>query len=401
MDMYNDKDRAITRFALPIAQFQADAEPRGVPVYEVSAKTAELNGQSFIYFVGTKKVKTVSVESLPSELFGTDLQKCDTTDTDSLLEFSGKYGFLPSPLYDGAASLVRFRNRGRLRPYAKTEFNRYENQPDNAALSLLLNRPVSLYESLTLDMKDEAPRALTEHARMIEVKNPRVHEVISKAELAQAIRAIQCATAVASLYDYMAQATTGGSAEQMSELLNDSSQLNQRGADYFLHHDHLIVRGYKLVSFEERLANDDEFAKLASETQCDAEAAYNIALADAYRACAQDALNYLSTADRVYRAAEYVPGTALAEIGDIFAAKLESIKDGRSGNEELGTFGEIVTAQFARCFVSKTPWRRCQYCGRVFKKYREESFHKNIRETKFCKKSCNVMYIQHQKREQS
>lgn len=400
MDMYKDQDCAITRFALPIAQFQADAEPRRVPVYEVSAKTAELNGQSFIYFVGTKIVKTVSVESLPSELFGTDLQKCDTTDTDSLLEFSGKYGFLPSPLYDGAASLARFRNRGRLCPYVQTGLNRYESQPDNAALSLLLNHPVSLYESLALDMKDETPRTLTEHARMVEAKNLRVHEVISKAELAQAIRAIQCATAMASLYDYMAQETTGGSVTQMSELLNNPAQLNQHGAEYFLHHDDLIVRGYKLVSFEERLANDEEFAKLVSETQCDAEAAYNIALADAYRACAQDALNYLSTADRVYRAAEYAPGVAFTEIGDIFAAKLELLKDRCNDNEELGTLGEIVTAQFARCFVSKTPWRRCQYCGRVFKKYREEGFHKNIRETKFCKKSCNVMYIQHQKREQ-
>lgn len=401
MPISSVKDCTITRFALPVAQFQTDGTPRQVPVYEVGAKTAKYKGHSFTYFVGTKKVKTISVGILPSELFSTDLQKCDTTDTDSLLEFSGKYGFIPSPLYDGAASLIRFRNRGRLRPYTKTETERYRNQADNAALSLLLNCPASLYESLDWDMRDEAPRTLTEHARMIEAKNPRVHEVISKAELAQAIRAIQCATAMASLYDYMAQATTGGSAMHMSELLNDSAQLNQHGAEYFLHHDDLIVRGYKLVSFEERLAHDEGFAKLVSETLCDAEAAYNIALADAYRACAQDALNYLSTADRVYRAAEYVPETALAEIGDILAAKLESIKDGRSGNEELGTFGEIVTAQFTRCFVSKTPWRRCQYCGRVFKKYREEGFHKNIRETKFCKKSCNVMYVQHQKREQS
>ncbi|WP_419044607.1 hypothetical protein [Enorma massiliensis] len=400
MDRIPDKDCLISRFALPVAQFQASGTPRQAPVYEVGAKTAEYNGRSFTYFVGTKKVKTISAESLPSELFGTDLQKCDTTDTDALLEFSGKYGFIPSPLYDGAASLIRFRNRGRLRPYAKTETGWYRNQADNAALSLLLNYPASLYESLDWDMKGETPRVLTEHARMVEANNLRVHEVISKAELAQAIRSIQCATAMASLYDYMAQVTTGGSAMQMSRLLNDPAQLNQRGAEYFLHHNGLIVRGHKLVSFEERLADDEEFAKLVSETQCDAEATYNIALADAYRACAQDALNYLSTADRVYRAAIYFPETASAGIGDIFAAKLESLKDMRNGNEELGTFGEIVTAQFARCFVSKTPWRRCQYCGRVFKKYREEGFNKNIRETKFCKKSCNVMYIQHQKREQ-
>ncbi len=399
MSILSDKDFAIRRFALPVAQFQTDGVPRQVPVYEVSAKTAEYDGRGFTYFVGTKRVRTIGVEGLPSELFSTDLQKCDTTDTDSLLAFSGKYGFLPSPLYDGAASLLRFRNRGRLRPYAETEFGRYRNQADDAALSLLLNYPIPLKESFDWSMKDETPRLLTERARMIESKNPRVHEVISKAELAQAIRAIQCAAAMASLYDYMAQPTTGGSAVQMNKLLSNPAQLNQRGVGYFLYRDDSIVRGYKLVSFEERLANDEKFAEMVSQTTCDAEFAYNVALADAYRDNAQDALNYLSMADRVYRAAEYVPGTVLAEIGDAFAAKLATLGDGRGG-AELGTLGEIVIAQFARCFVSKTPWRRCQYCGRVFKKYREEGFFKNIRETKFCKKSCNVMYIQHQKRDQ-
>lgn len=396
-----DKDCAITRFALPVAQFQTNGIPRQAPVYDVDVKTAEYEGKRFFYFIGTKKKGTVNVEYLPSELFSTVLQKCDTTDIDCLLEFVEEYGFLPSPLYGGASSLIRFRNRGRLRPYTAEALGWHENQPDNVSLSTALNRPLSLYESLDWEMLGDMPRALTEHARSIEAKNLRVHEVISKAELAQAIRAIQCATAVASLYDYMAQADTGGSAMQMNGLLHDPAQLNQNGAGYFLYYDDPIVKGYKLISFEERLANDSGFAKLVSETQCDAEAAYNIALADAYRASAQNALDYLSAADRVYRAANGTSKSALPTAGDIFAAKIDALHRRDGSGEDLGTLGEIVTAQFARCFVSDTPWRRCQYCGRVFKKYREEGFYKNIRETKFCKKSCNVMYIQHQKREQS
>ena len=237
--------------------------------------------------------------------------------------------------------MLRFRNRGRLNPYQEIQPELNGNRSDNAALSLLLNSPSPLYESLGWDLKGATPRMLTERARMIETANPRVHEVISKAELSQAVRAVQCATTVASIYAYMAQPDTGGGAMQMDELLHNPAQLSQHGADYFLYRDDLIVRGYKLVSFEERLAHDEGFAKLVSETQYDAEAAYNIALADACRACAQDALNYLSTADRVYRATEHVPETPRAEIGDVFAAKLEALKARRGAARSLERSGRL------------------------------------------------------------
>ena len=402
MGVSYDKDCPITGFALPVAQFPKEPVPRKAPVYSVSAKSAkDPEGRPFVYFVATERKKLLDIESLPSELFSTDLQKCNTADTDSLLAFSGKFGFLPSPLFDGAASLLRFRNRRSSCHYSCPQIERLKNEADNTALSMMLNSPESLSRSLGWKLRGSMPRLLTEHARVLEAEHVSVNEVISEAEMAQAIRAIQCATALSSLYDFMAQRDTHGTACELTERLKDPAQLNQNGVGYFLHRDDLVVRGYRLASFEERIENDPPFAQMVSETECDARAGYNIALANSYRHNAQLALDYLSISDRIYRSAECIPKTNIDTPVDEFAAVLSSEKMMPEHGSDLGTLGEIITAQFARCFTSETPWRQCANCERIFKKYREEGFKKNIRETKFCKKSCNVMYIQRQKRQQS
>ena len=78
------------------------------------------------------------------------------------------------------------------------------------------------------------PRRLTEHARSIEADDPNSLEVISVPELSQAIRALQCASAVASVYDFMCLPDSEGAAVAMTEYITDERRVQQSRLRLFL-----------------------------------------------------------------------------------------------------------------------------------------------------------------------
>jgi len=79
-------------------------------------------------------------------------------------------------------------------------------------------------------------------------------------------------------------------------------------------------------------------------------------------------------------------------------ARFSSVRGDLPDFSATGSVGEAVICQFFHLWADQTPWRRCENCGRIFKKYREEKFDKNIRETRFCRRSCNVSFNQRSKR---
>ncbi len=87
---------------------------------------------------------------------------------------------------------------------------------------------------------------------------------------------------------------------------------------------------------------------------------------------------------------------APAKLHDLLISPFSA--DGRLDLESVGSLGEAIVYQFAHVYADPTPWRRCENCGRVFKKYREEMFRRNIRETHFCRRSCNVSFNQRNRR---
>ena len=383
--------------------FPNTSEPRKAPVYKIDVRDASYNDRRYMYFVGTRLMNVIDIEELPAEIFSTDLQKVDTLNVDSLLDFAEHYGVIPSPALAGAESHLAFRNRSAERPYHAPNIDMLMHTATNTALLGYLNKPASLFSTLTDDYKEDTPRRLTEHARSIEEDDPDSLEVISVPELAQAIRALQCACALASVYDFMCLPGNGGTAVALTEYITDGKRVQQSGFGYFLHSDDVIVNGFVPVSFDERLEKSPLFRKMVKGTETNARAGYNIALAGVYHANSLDALSYLMLANSAYCNAgepSYAHTTDETGTEDPFKQKVE-MSGSRliSPSAEYGCLGEIVMAQFTRCYASPTPWRRCAFCDRIFKQYREEKFtKKGIRETKFCKKSCNVMYIQNSKR---
>jgi hypothetical protein len=74
------------------------------------------------------------------------------------------------------------------------------------------------------------------------------------------------------------------------------------------------------------------------------------------------------------------------------------------GLPDFDDHGSVTEAIILQCLIvlgDKADSRRCENCGRIFKKYREEGFKKNIRETRFCRRSCNVSFLQKNKKNRS
>lgn len=389
------------------------AAPRPWPVYRVSAEGGEYNGTPFLYFVEQGKPEHLSVESLPeAEVFNGDLQKADVTNTASLLEFCNKYGVPASPVYPGAARLEWFRRRfdpgvRMFVPIDITNENRAARALDPRAHHVeMLCSPDSLDRELPWDQLGCRPGLLSERARELALDDHSVVGAVSEAEVAQTVRTLQIATVLPMAYRYFSR--SGGTADDLLGYFSERHFLSQTGPDYFLHVDDYIVGGSRLDTFENAMRNNpglpDE-VRAAERMGFNVRAAYDIAVADGLWRATNNALRFLVESDSSYRRCDFEfewgspPPKAPAGMLGRFARLLS----GSSGGGRLpdfsatGSVGEALIYQFLRIYADPAPWRRCENCGRIFKKYREEGFAKNIRQTRFCRRSCNVSFNQKQR----
>lgn len=374
-------------------------------IYKVEAHQGKLGGDYFTYLVETGEPSVLHVEDLPeAELFNGSLQTVDVTKPESVLRFVNKFGLPSSPMYQGTMRLEWFRRRNDadIRPYTPVptedvdEARRMVNPVDTHLIKL--DRPESLEAELDDCLKGNMPYVLSERAREIELDNQNAVGVISLAEVVQTIRALQMATALPEAFSYFSH--HGGTGEDLIEYLGAPRYVAQAGPSFFLHIDDLIVKGGRLDTFERCVENNEQLRELVADTkeQSDVvEAGFSIAIAEGLWKCANNALRFLAESDLSYRSTAFLwvdNGTADT---NPFARLLGKGRDQLPDFSAHGSIGEAIIHQYLIVFTDEKPFRCCENCGRIFKKYREEGFKKNIRETRFCRRSCNVSFNQKSK----
>lgn len=403
--MDNFTPGSLAGLTLDVPGSHAKAVARPWEVYEVEAHEGKLGSDYFTYLVETGKPAVLSVEDLAeAELFNGSLQAVDVTDTRSVLRFVNKFGLPSSPMYQGTMRLEWFRRRrdAGIRPYVPIpteDANRAQRMVNPVDTHLVkLDSPESLNAELEDCLKGNMPYVLSERAREIETGNPNVVGAVSMAEVVQTIRALQVATALPEAFSYFSH--HGGTGEDLIEYLSVPRYVAQSGPWFFLHVDAPIVGGGRLDVYERRIEASerlrDEFAR-AEEQGFNTKEGYSIALARGLWKCANDALRFLVESDMSYRSTAFLWADDGAAGMNPFARVL-GIRRGQLPDFSLyGSIGEAVIHQYLIVFADEKPFRRCENCGRVFKKYREEGYKKNIRETRFCRRSCNVSFNQKNK----
>lgn len=376
-----------------VPQFATRSSVRRWPVYEVSlASCRDSEGQEFRYLIGSGACRILGIDDLEAELFNGALQSVDATDESALIRFASTYGLIPSPCLDGVTSLARFRLRNASHPPVHAQApERWQLFAD--VCTRALNNPKALRDSLPASWRDGSPREQSEIARAHEWNSREAREVISLAEMAQAIRALQCATVIPMVYSYFASSEEN-SLHNAIAYLENGRYFQQAGPKYFFFETGSGDISFKLTTFKRFLDEDPRIREAAMKAQVDAKATFYASLAVEFPIMAQAALDYLSAADREYRGGSAARATESERSGNPFEIPRHRTQVLSSAENVMGTLGEAVVSQYARVFSSPALFRRCEHCGKIFKKYKEEKFDKNIRATRFCKKSCGVLYNQ-------
>jgi hypothetical protein len=379
---------------------------RAWEVYKTELREGDLNGEPFIYLVETGEPTILALDDLKeAELFNGTLQTVDVTDPESVLGFVNKFGMPVSPMYQGKMRLEWFRHRNV--PGMRTFSPIPTADPEQAGRMVnpvpfhlaKLDSPASLLAELGDDLKGDMPYVLSERARELENGNEATVGAVSLAEVAQTIRVLQMATALPMAFSYFAG--NHGTGEDLVGYLKTPRYVAQAGPGYFLHVDASIVGGARLDTLEcclevnEQLQHDVDIAR---EQGFNVEAGFSSALAKALWKSSNNALRWLSESDICYRTTDFLWDDEPVREANPFAAFSRKRRQKTLPDFfEHGSLGEAIVHQYLTVFTDERPFRRCENCGRIFKKYREEGFMKNIRETRFCRRSCNVSFNQKNK----
>lgn len=376
----------------------AKAVARPWDVYKVEAHEGKLGSEYFTYLVETGEPSVLHVENLvEAELYNGSLQAVDVTKLESVLSFVNQFGIPSSPMYQGTMRLdwYRHRNDVNIRSYAPILTD--EVNPVDTHL-VKLDSPDSLEAELDDCLKGNMPYILSERAREIEINNPNVVGAISLAEVAQTIRALQLATVLPAAFSYFSR--NGGTGEDLINYLKTPRYVAQAGPAYFLHADDPIVGGGRLDTFERCIERSEQLrdqVARARKRDINVEAGFSVALAEGLWKCSNRALRFLAESDYSYRSTAFLWADDSASDPNPFARLLGKNRDQLPDFSAFGSVGEAIIEQYLIVFTDEKPFRHCENCGRIFKKYREEGYKKNIRETRFCRRSCNVSFNQKNK----
>ena len=389
---------SIAGFHLDVPGSRPKEDARAWEVYAAELREGDLDGKRFAYLAERGEPSVLTLDDLKeAELFSGSLQSVDATSPESILCFVNKFGIPSSPMYQGTMRLEWFRRRGdanirRYVPILSDEVN-----PTITHL-IDLDSPASLEEELNDHLKGNMPYVLSERAREIETDNPNVVGAVSLAEVAQTIRALQLATVLPAALSYFSR--NGGTGEDLIGYLGTTRYMAQAGPAYFLHIDDPIVNGGRLDTFERCVERSEQLrdqVALARKRGINVEAGFSVALAEGLWKCSNRALRFLAESDFSYRSTAFFWQDDYASDSNPFARLLGKYRDQLPDFSAHGSIGEAIIEQYLVIFADEKPFRRCENCGRIFKKYREEGFRKNIRETRFCRRSCNVSYNQKNK----
>lgn len=376
----------------------AKAVARPWDVYKVEAHEGKLGSEYFTYLVETGEPSVLHVENLAeAELYNGSLQAVDVTKLENVLSFVNQFGLPSSAMYQGTMRLEWFRRRNEANIRTYVPILTDEVNPVNTHL-VNLDSPASLEEEPNDHLRGNMPYVLSERAREIEMDNPNVVGAVSLAEVVQTIRALQLATALPAAFSYFS--LSGGTGEDLIDYLKTPRYVAQAGPAYFLHIDDPIVSGGRLDTFERCIERSEQLRDQVARARkrgINVEAGFSIALAEGLWKCANSALRFLAESDFAYRSTAFIWADDNASDPNPFARLLGKTRDQLPDFSAHGSIGEAIIEQYLIIFADEKPFRRCENCGRIFKKYREEGYRKNIRETRFCRRSCNVSFNQKNK----
>lgn len=391
--------------------------PAPWPVYEVSLRSYDQEGNPFHYIVESGKPGFKSIDDLPEEFYAETLRKVDVTSPESLLSFCTEYGVPTSPFYPSALHLALFRSRNINNHVSNLGWHTpdyFDSRPSALADSYGPAPEQSLMrlDPLTGSLMDwQKPEQESEAARTKEANDGDVVGVVSLLEVAQTVRIMQSATVLPVVVRYACE--NGWSADDIRSYLANKRYFAQKGAKLFIYSDSEFYSGPGIDTYKDLLLSNDKFSELMEEGKkagYDVQSIYDASAASQYFDRAVDCVDFLDCVASHYygqrRAYESIVKESKSPRSNLVAnlfAKIAAIENPSRPNREStngGFFGSStigIVDGFFSVFDSPMPYRRCSNCGRIFKFYKDGGHVKRC--TEFCSRSCNVSFNSKQRRQ--
>ena len=363
---------------------------------------------------------------ITGEFFNHELQKCDTSDAASVIEFCTKYGLPFSPLYPGKQYFLAGHYRStKCRFPDDGNTTRTENNPSNPGF-VSDEEGGDPHAAIRWNSicKELMPFISPKHRhcgrddvawgcyasiyarRTVYFGNEdssKIGGIVSVAELQTTIRLLQTMMPLISLWKFLEKNPQDPA--WVYKYLSNKKYINQNGPWYFFGtgaipapptepfvgqtaRELIDKHGYPDMEAAEQAARDHLFSEYADELR---EGIRNAA--SFFSLVSQHSIGPFST---------LLP-EAKANNDDSWAdralAKIALAKDGSSNeddivaNGESGSLTEALLSLFSFELSQDFPWRQCEYCGRIFKFYKDTNLltARTLRQRAYCKRSCSVM----------
>ena len=389
-----------------LGELSCNPQPRPFPwnAYACEMRELEVGGERHPYIAMAGEGRLIDLDGIRSELFNHDLQAVDVREPDSILSFCSAYGVPTTPLYNGEQRLRLYKLAREVgAKYSPATWKAIrETHANLQVISALGEREANLDpRNPSLEMDPLLPARLSELARGDVASADGVRGAVSLLEVAQAIRLLQSATILPMALRYAA--ANGMTVDALVDYLDDSRFAAVGGTKYCRYSTESIFLGHPLEGYDTMLRRSDFREMVARSVVDDPRPIYDEALAYALHQGARRALEILELASTAYRmpvlASHLVvrPKRSTRSL-DPFASRLATPDIDRVAARisDEGCVSYAVVYQFMSSFClddgEAPPYRRCENCGRIFRKYQDEGAAKNIRNTRFCRKNCNFAF---------
>ena len=377
--------------------------------YDVEVRSIRYGFREEPCFVELGDPFVMEVDKLGAELYNDALAKTDSTDVDSVYSFVSEFGIPTSPLYDGHQRLMLFRYRdSKGAPSYKpaSEMAELDRSSDYRYADLVASFGIPDAYERGLGAKGNAssvlvPGLVSEMARSEELSNHSTRGAVSFLEVSQTIRLLQTSMPLVAAYQALSESGDPGDIEGVYRYVHDRRFVPERGNRYFLRE----VDDNR--PFDDQCAQDKGFAAAAERFRSEGgnpKAAWQFSEIQAVRNAAKNALTFLTNAYEVSKApvepsAESVHGLMRHFDFEFFANLSERSRSATM--QELNGYGSLTEAiiwQYLSLLYAKTPWQKCENCGRYFKRAKGADPRRSLRKTRFCSRSCNVSFNEKKKR---
>lgn len=416
--------------------------------YDLKIECEELDGETFSYLYVPKGSRTRNPQKLSAEFFNNELLKCDTTDEESVVDFVQKYGITFSPFYNSKERFLSGQYASRSNPFPKNRLTTWKEKyleaerkgqiyvPEQQNLTgffsdsperedphsfirdnlirteldpFIDHRFLFKYGSKDVLWGCYASELARHNCYAVDQNYEKYGGIISLPEVQTTLRIYQMMFTLIAAKEYAHQEHCNG--EEIFNYLLNKKYINQNGRKYFFVNE----------------KSENELSDIALPDEKDIEARAEELLQDPrIHMTKQEALDYIKYYSKMdlnemlyrsfskaehffYLSSKYVldkERSFFDEARPYAKTKIEQIRNSLLGlhaklnaeqkaieNSETGSLDEAFYALFTYELNSDIPWKRCDYCGKIFKFYKETNLFtvRSIRNSPFCKRSCSIM----------